>query len=166
VDASSDDWRKKYCKQSAALNNIVALLLDRAYFDDAIKCSLMRKNTEAVSAFLEKAAASLVGPSDAELERLVGWTLDNTKTNWRAMLGLIKKHPWWIMRGCFAHGLNLLMKDLCKYRPGTGRGAAERTLGMKWARQCVKDANTIANFLQDSGPARQLVCHRALAAAM
>jgi hypothetical protein len=77
VYASSDGWRKKYCEQSAALNNVVALLLDRAYFHDAVNCSLMRKDSEAVAAFLEKAAVGLVGPSDAELDRLVGWILDN-----------------------------------------------------------------------------------------
>jgi hypothetical protein len=70
------------------------------------------------------------------------------------------------MRGCFAHGLNLLMKESCKFKQGAGRGAAQRTFGMKWAEQCVKDANTIANFIQDSGPARQLVCHCLLAAVM
>jgi hypothetical protein len=95
----------------------------------------------------------------------VGWTLDKTKTNWHAMLDLTEGHPKWTMHGCFAHGLNLLMKDFCKFKQGAGRGAAERTFGMKWAEQCVKDAITIANFIQDSGPVCQLVCHRALAAA-
>jgi hypothetical protein len=79
------------------------------------------------------------------------------------MLDLTERHPKWIMRGCFAHGLNLLMKDFCKFKQGVGRGAAQRTFGMKWAEQCV---NTFANFMQDSGPARQLVCHCPLAAAM
>jgi hypothetical protein len=157
VDASSDGWRKKFCEQGAALNNIVALLPDRAYFHDAINCSSMRKDSHAIQNFLMTAAGSIVGQDDVELERLVGWVLDNTKANWRAMLELQKQCPKWIMRGCFAHGLALLMKDFCKYKPSSGRHAATRATGMKWAEQCVDHGNKIANFLQDSGLARQLV---------
>jgi hypothetical protein len=79
VDASSDGWRKKYCEQGAALNNIVALLPDRAYFHDAVNCSSMRKDAEGVKNFLTNSAECLVGSTDADLERLVGWVVDNTK---------------------------------------------------------------------------------------
>jgi hypothetical protein len=89
---------------------------------------------------------------------LVGWVLDNTKANWHAMLALEADHHKWIMRGCFAHGIALLMKDFCKFKPATGRGAGIRTSGMKWAEVCVENGNKIANFLQDSGTARNLVC--------
>jgi hypothetical protein len=122
----------------------------------------MRKDSAAIAQFLETAAASLVGVTEIELERLVGWVLDNTRSNWRAMLTLQEKHPKWIMRGCFAHGLNLLMKDFCKFQPGFGHGAVERTHGLKWAEGIVEDANTVANFLQDSGPAHQQVIATAL----
>jgi hypothetical protein len=77
------------------------------------------------------------------------------------MITLQEKHPKWIMRGCFAHGLNLLMKDFCKF--GFGHGAIDRTHGLKWAEVIVKDGNTIANALQDSGPARQQVIATVLA---
>lgn len=157
VDASSDGWRKKYCNQGAALINIVALLPDRAYFHDAVNCSTMRKDSTAIMEFLLGAARSLVGESAEDLQRLVGWVLDNTKANWRAMLQITEKHPLWIMRGCFAHSQALLMKDFCKYKGATGRNAADRTFGLKWAETCVSNANTIANFLQDSGSARSLV---------
>jgi hypothetical protein len=157
VDASSDGWRKKYCEQGAALNNIVALLPDRALFHDAVNCSTLRTDSEAIADFLLSAARGLVGESDEELQKLVGWVLDNTKANWRAMLQITEKHPQWIMRGCFAHGLNLLMKDFCKHKGATGRCAWDRMFGLKWAEKCVSNANTISNFLQDSGPARNLV---------
>jgi hypothetical protein len=49
------------------------------------------------------------------------------------------------------------MKDFCKYKSATGRGAFTRSFGMKWAQECLEKANKIANVLQDSGPARQLV---------
>ena len=61
------------------------------------------------------------------------------------------------MRGCLCHGIALLMKDFCRFKATTGRNAPERTFGMKWAEDVVRSGNTIANFLQDSGPARSLV---------
>jgi hypothetical protein len=48
VDASSDGCRKKYCEKGAALNNIIALVPDWAYFHDAINCTSMRKDAEAL----------------------------------------------------------------------------------------------------------------------
>jgi hypothetical protein len=114
VDASSDGWRKKYCEKGAALNNIIALVPDRAYFPDAINCTSMRKDVEAIATFLADAAKGLV---DEDLDRLVGWVLDNTKANCRAMLTLQERFPKWIMRGCFAHGMALLMNDLGTTRP-------------------------------------------------
>jgi hypothetical protein len=41
----------------------------------------------------------------------------------------------------------------------TGRGAVEKRFGLKWADHTLKNANTIANFLNDSGPAKFIV-HR------
>jgi hypothetical protein len=76
VDASSDGWRKKYCEQGASLNNIVALLPERAYFHDAVNCSSMRKDAESIANLWTTAAKSIVGSTD---ERLVGWVLDNAK---------------------------------------------------------------------------------------
>ena len=84
--------------------------------------------------------------------------LDNTKTNCAAMNELQRKHPKWIMRGCIAHGLALAMKDFVKYTSSSGRGASERTWGLRWAERVLDVAFKIANFLQDSSDARRLVC--------
>jgi hypothetical protein len=51
VDALSDGWHKRHCEQGAALNNIVVLLPERAYFHDAVNCSSMRKDAEGVKTF-------------------------------------------------------------------------------------------------------------------
>jgi hypothetical protein len=154
VDASSDGWRKKYCEKGAALSNIIALVPDRAYFHDAINCTSMREDAEAIATFLADAAKGLV---DGDLDWLVGWVLDKTKANCRAMLTLQERFPKWIMCGCFAHGLALLMKDFCNYKAATGRNSGACTYGMRLAETCLRDANTVANYLQDSGPARNLV---------
>jgi hypothetical protein len=138
----------------------VALLPERAYFHHAVNCSSMRKDAESIANFLTTAAKSIVGSTDEDLKRLVGWVLDNTKANWRAMLKLEEKHLKWIMRGCFAHSIALLMKDCCKFKPTTGRGAATGSFGMKWAEACVEDGDKIANFLQGSGAARQVVAEK------
>ena len=157
IDASSDVWSKKYCEDGDALMNIMALALDKAYFHDAINCSDMRKDATAIVAFLERSSKDLVGPNEDDMGRLAGWVLHNTKANGRAMLMMQEKHPKLIMRGCFVHGLSLCMKDFCKHRNATGPNAHARTYGLKWAEQVVKDSNTVANYLQDSGVARKIV---------
>jgi hypothetical protein len=59
----------------------------------------MRKDAEAIANSLTTAAKSIVGSTNADMERLVGWVLDSTKTNWRAMLKQQKEHPKWITHG-------------------------------------------------------------------
>lgn len=159
VDASSDGWRKKYCQLGAPLMNVVALLLDQSLFHNAEDCSDRQKSAEGIEKFLIESSKSLVGDSDTDLERVAGWVLDNTKANWSAMKSLNEpdKHPKWIMRGCFAHALNLLMKDFCKFKAATGPNARERTFGLRWAEDTVKKANKVANFVSDSGAAKNLV---------
>jgi hypothetical protein len=119
IDASSDGLRKKFCEQGAALNNVMALLPGRAHFHDVMNCSDMRKDAEAIAAFLLKASKDMLGP-EGDLDRLVGWVLDNTKANWRAMQNLQEQQPKWIMRGCLAHSTNLMIKDFCKHKSATG----------------------------------------------
>jgi hypothetical protein len=136
----------------------MALLPGRSYFHDAVNCASMRKDAESIANFSTTAAKNIVGSTDEDLECLVGWVLDNTKAIWQAMLE--KMHSKWIMRGCLAHSVALLMKDFCKFKPATGRGAATRSFGMKWAESCVEDGNKIAYFLQDSGTARQVVAEK------
>jgi hypothetical protein len=80
VDASSDGWRQKHCKQRAALNIIVAFLPEGAYFRDAVNCSAMRKDAEGVKNVHINPAECLIGGTDANLERLVGcnWVVAKT----------------------------------------------------------------------------------------
>jgi hypothetical protein len=59
---------------------------------------------------------------------------------------------------CFAHGLNLLMKDFCKFAPASGPVSWERTYGLEWEEDLVADADSAANFFQGSGMARTMVC--------
>jgi hypothetical protein len=152
IDASSDGWRKKECQQGAALNNVMALLHDRAVFHDAINVSAMRKSALAVKHFLIDSSKSLAGDSAQDLERLCGWVLDNAKANWSAMIALE------IMRGCFCHSLNLLMKDFAKPKRFPGRGGLETATGLFWLQRTVCRCNLIASFIQDSGGAKKLVC--------
>jgi hypothetical protein len=157
VDASSDGWRKKHCEQGAALNNVMALLHDRAVFHDAVNVSAVRKHAPAIQQFLIDSSKALVGEADQDLERLCGWVIDNTKANWSAMLELEKEYPKWIMRGCFCHGLNLLMKDFAKAKRFPGSGGYKKATGLYWLERTVARCNLIANFIQDCGPAKAQV---------
>lgn len=154
IDASSDGWRKKTCEQGAALMNFCALTTSGALFVEALNCSEHRKDSSAIAHLLEQQAELMTG---GETSRLAGWLLDNTKANWSAMQTLQVAHPEWIMRGCIAHGLSLAMKDFTKFATGTGRGAIEKQWGLHWAQDTLAKANKIANFLNDSGPAKVLV---------
>jgi hypothetical protein len=51
IDAPSDGWRRKECKQGAALNNRMALLHDKAGLHDAINVSVMRNSALAIKQF-------------------------------------------------------------------------------------------------------------------
>ena len=59
-----------------------------------------------------------------------GWTLDNTRTNHKAIGILAETHPRWINVGCFAHGVALSTKDFCKCTKTRGRYSAE--YGVSW----------------------------------
>jgi hypothetical protein len=79
IGASSNAWRKKRCEQRASLNNVVALLSERALFNDTVNCSGMRKDWEAIAQLLATSAESLLGEDKYKEKRVVGWVLDNTK---------------------------------------------------------------------------------------
>jgi hypothetical protein len=100
-----------------------------------------------------------------EFECLVGFVMDNTKTNWRAMLVLEEKYLTIANRGCLAHSLSLMLKAFCKHVPGQGRNAGKSTQGMQWAQGVVEWANKLANSIQDSTDAKSLVRGKQLAVA-
>jgi 6-phosphogluconate dehydrogenase (decarboxylating) len=133
----------------------MALLPDRAMFHDAVNVSEMRKHAPAIKEFLINSTKSMMSESEEDLSRFCGWVLDNTKANWKAMLSMEQDYPTWIMRGCFAHGLALLVKDFAQ--PKVGRGAAEKRTGMIWAQRTLARSNTISNYVQDCGGAKSEV---------
>jgi hypothetical protein len=91
------------------------------------------------------------------MDKLIGWILENTKANWSAMLLLQKKYPKWLLRGCLAHGLHASMKDIATYKKGTGQQARDNTFGLEWADKVVMLCHKLANYIQDSGPAKAMV---------
>jgi hypothetical protein len=57
-------------------------------------------------------------------EQVLGFVMDNTKTN-RAALNLLAAHcPQWIVVGCGAHAIALIFKDFGKAGGKRQRGAA------------------------------------------
>jgi hypothetical protein len=79
-------------------------------YHDVLNVACERKNAEGIAEILEGMACKMTSGNP---EKLVGWVMDNTKANWAAMCMIQEKFPVWIMRGCLAHGLNALMKDIC-----------------------------------------------------
>jgi hypothetical protein len=115
IDGSCDGWRKKYCEQGASMTNTCALTAHGSQFFDCTNCAGMRKDSPAIAEYLEGQAKGLTG---GDLRRMAGFVLDNTKANWAAMKIVAAKHPYWIMRGCIAHGLSLCMKDFTSFKGG------------------------------------------------
>jgi hypothetical protein len=120
-DLSSDGWRKGYCLQGSPLTNIMALMPNKALFYDVIDISSLRKDADGIEAMLLKAATEASG---GNLKRIIGFVLDNTKANHKAMRQMAAKHAHLINRGCLAHGLALCMKDFGRVIRATGPNAA------------------------------------------
>jgi hypothetical protein len=92
-------------------------------------------------------------------DKFGGWTLDNTKANKSVLKILAEKEESekWINVGCIAHGLALAMKDFCNYKAGSGRSAKDNTWEVKWLFELNRGANAIANFVNDSSTAKDLL---------
>jgi hypothetical protein len=95
--------------------NFCALTPTGASMFDALNCSGMREDGEGIAALLGEQAKQM---TDGNPVRLTGWVLDNTKANCSAMQQLQRQYPEWVMRGCFAHGLSLAMKDFTTFTKG------------------------------------------------
>jgi hypothetical protein len=154
IDAASDGWRKKYCAKGCALKNFCALMPDKSLMFDVLNVACERKNAEGIAEILEGMARKMTSGNP---DKLVGWVMNNTKANWAAMRMLQEKFPVWIMRGCLAHGLNALMKDICRFKKGQGAKAKDNTWGLQWADTVVMLCNKISNFIQDSTTAEGMV---------
>lgn len=154
-DASSDSWRKKFCDGGGAMQNFCVLLEYHAMQYDVMNVALERKNAEGIASILERMAAEMAGD---EPDKLIGWLLDNTKANWSAMKQMQLRHPKWLLRGCLAHSMNVLIKDLCNFKPGRGQNARDNTFGLDWVDKVVMLSSKVSNFIQDSGIAKSMVC--------
>jgi hypothetical protein len=74
---------------------------------DVKNLSDIRHDEEMISRTLSEVGAELMG--DRPACDFGGWTIDNTRTNHKAIALLADKHPRWVNIGCLAHGLALAM---------------------------------------------------------
>jgi hypothetical protein len=102
---------------------------------------------------LNNVGVELMG--DRPAHEFAGWTLDNTRTNCKAMNVLAEKCPRWVNVGCFAHCLALSMKDFCTHKKTKGRFSRE--YGVLWIKASNDACNMLANYLSDSLPSKKIV---------
>jgi hypothetical protein len=121
---------------------------------DVRNCTDMRKNSEGIAEFLSATGAEIMG-GEEHAGKFAGWTVDNTRANIAALRILEKDRPAWANQGCIAHGLALAMKDFCKVTRTGGRYS--RQYGCDWISAVSAGANTIANYVNDSGNAKALL---------
>jgi hypothetical protein len=112
----------------------------------------MRKASQEISQLLEEVALKI---SDGRPGSFAGWVIDNTRANMAAVNILETKQPTWINLGCVAHGTHSAMKDFAEHKKTRGRYASE--FGVPWIQDVVKNSCSIANYIQDSGPAKALL---------
>ena len=160
-DCGSDGWRKKVCAAGAALMNFIVMGDNISQMVSVEDYSDHRKDAKFIAEALITQAAVIAERIGCERERLAGWVLDNTKTNWAAIRIVQEKYPMWIMRGCIAHCLALAIKDFCVHSTTKGRYA--QSWGCKWVTAANQHANTIANFMGDCLGARQILQKHQLA---
>ena len=92
---------------------------------------------------------------DRPAHEFAGWTLDNTRTNCKAMVLLADRCPRWVNVGCFAHCLALSMKDFCTHKKTNGRYSQE--YGVPWIKASNDACNKLANYLNDSLPSKKII---------
>jgi hypothetical protein len=151
---ASDGWRKKFCEQGAGLMNFTVNGDGEALLFDVRNCSGTRQDAQGIALLLSEVGCEVMGGKE-HAPIFAGWTLDNTRANRAAMSLLEVEHPSWVCVGCSAHGVHLAMKDFCKHSFSRGRTTVE--WGVKWLADVNKDANTVANFLNDSSTAKALL---------
>jgi hypothetical protein len=123
---------------------------------DVRNCSEMRKDGPGIARLLFEMGTEIMG-GPQHTSSFGGWTVDNTRSNMKALRLLEVQAREWINVGCIAHGTALAMKDLCKVQRTTGRYSS--VWGNKILAETVEQANTVANFIQDSSSAKTLL-HR------
>jgi hypothetical protein len=121
---------------------------------DVRNCSDERKDGEGIARILSAAGIDIMGDTAGAAE-FGGWCIDGTKANRSAIRLLEEEHPSWINTTCVAHGGALAIKDFCKVVKTTGRYS--KTYGCVWIKDVNERANTIANYVQDSGNAKVIV---------
>jgi hypothetical protein len=112
----------------------------------------MRKTSSDIAQCLEEVALKIANDTPGSF---AGWVIDNTRANMAALDILEQSQPAWINLGCVAHGTHSAMKDFAEQKKTRGRYAAE--FGVKWLEDTVKQCCSIANYIQDSGPAKALL---------
>jgi hypothetical protein len=93
--------------------------------------------------------------------RFVGFIMDNTAANRAAMRTLKEAHPTWLLLGCSAHALALLVKDFCEAprserKPDTPVKAGSTKLHVTWTSRTAKAVLKISNAISDSERVRAL----------
>lgn len=143
---SSDGWRKNAASQGSPLININLLSPGGgASFVRVVRCAGVTKDASWIKELHLKEAQTLTG---GQLDRIIGFLMDNTQANRNALLLLERVNPLWLGIGCQAHGLSLLCKDV--------------TVGSKKQQQtqlakAFNMARNMVNLIGDSERVRELV---------
>ncbi|KAG5184696.1 hypothetical protein JKP88DRAFT_277082 [Tribonema minus] len=116
---------------------IDALHLGGSYFVTTEPARGVCKNAEWIEELHMRWAKKV---TRGNLDRLLGMVMDNTKANRKALDLMKQKHPTWLLLGCQAHALALLIKDL----------HGEKNARCDWSRKAYGKALMMSNTINGS----------------
>ncbi|KAG5192770.1 hypothetical protein JKP88DRAFT_274718 [Tribonema minus] len=116
---------------------IDALHLGGSYFVTTEPARGVCKNAEWIEELHMRWAKKV---TRGNLDRLLGMVMDNTKANRKALDLMKQKHPTWLLLGCQAHALALLIKDL----------HGEKNARCDWSKKAYGKALMMSNTINGS----------------
>ena len=144
---ASDGWKKRFAEMGCPLINFILLPSQGgSVFHKVMKASGEVKDAEWVAQKHIELAKQL---TEGKPEKLLGFLMDNTSTNRKAMDIMSKEFPMWLLEGCVDHSLSLVVKDLayCK----------SNEVKCQWTAQTYKKVRMISNVINDNCCVRDLL---------
>lgn len=113
VQLATDGWKRRYAGGGTPLINVMALHPQggSSFIKVATAAGAVKDSPWIAKEHLAW-AKEVGGKEEGWEQRILGVVMDNTKANRGALASMKALHPQWLLLGCQAHALALLIKDL------------------------------------------------------
>jgi hypothetical protein len=126
-----------------------------------VKAGGVTKDAAWITQLHEEIAEATVQQLGGDASRFTGFIMDNTAANRAAMRELKTSHPTWLLLGCSAHAMSLLIKDFSDpprkdRKPSAPAKAGSNKICIDWSARTAKALLKISNAVSDSERVRSL----------